>query len=337
MIRTSAPRRLFDVAFGPAGDKRVEMFDVECDTGMVQLDSLNVDERESLRLARTFHEHLREKTISEAAFLKEHRIDLVAGDIPPLAFAAAAGAGIPSVALGNFTWDWIYEEYAERSDSSWIQLLRDAYQHATLALRLPMAGGFAGLEKVTRDIPLVARKAQANPDEVRQWLDVPRAKRLVLMSFGAYGIGGLDTRRLADLREYAVVTTDLPTRGPGIRPAGGLIYLAEQRLYQRGYRYEDLVRAADVVVTKPGYGIISECIENSTAILYTSRGRFREYDVLVREMPKYLRTQFIPQEDLLAGNWRGALEELLSSPAPPEKPATNGAQVAAEFIFALSP
>ena len=32
------------------------------------------------------------------------------------------------------------------------------------------------------------------------------------------------------------------------------------------------MRAADVVVTKPGYGIISECIANDTAILYTSRG-----------------------------------------------------------------
>ena len=43
------------------------------------------------------------------------------------------------------------------------------------------------------------------------------------------------------------------------------------------------------MVTKPGYGIISECIANDTALLYTSRGDFREYPVLVKEMPKYLR------------------------------------------------
>ena len=35
-----------------------------------------------------------------------------------------------------------------------------------------------------------------------------------------------------------------------------------------------LVGAADAVVSKPGYGIISECIANETAILYTSRGHF---------------------------------------------------------------
>ena len=31
-------------------------------------------------------------------------------------------------------------------------------------------------------------------------------------------------------------------------------------------------------MTKPGYGIISECVANGTAILYTSRGRFAEYE-----------------------------------------------------------
>ena len=56
-----------------------------------------------------------------------------------------------------------------------------------------------------------------------------------------------------------------------------------------GYRYEDLVRAADVVVTKPGYGIIAECLANDTALLYTDRGRFIEYDVLVAAMRRSRR------------------------------------------------
>ena len=42
--------------------------------------------------------------------------------------------------------------------------------------------------------------------------------------------------------------------------------------------------AADVVVSKPGYGIVSECIVNGAALLYTSRGRFAEYDVFVEEI-----------------------------------------------------
>src|SRR5262249_53161443 len=162
-------------------------------------------------------------------------------------------------------------------------------QTARLALRLPLWGGFAGLEAVTRDIPFIARHSTRSPMEVRRWMGVDERRPLLLLSFGGYGLAGLNTSRLAALGDYTVATTDFPVPGNTIEPAQGMVYIAERQLYSDGYRYEDLVRAADVVVTKPGYGIVSECITNDTALLYTSRGRFPEYDVFVREMPSLLR------------------------------------------------
>src|SRR6185503_12343041 len=88
--------------------------------------------------------------------------------------------------------------------------------------------------------------------------------------------------------------------------------LDEAAMYDRGCRYEDLVRAVDIVVTKPGYGIISECLANDTALLYTSRGDFREYQVLVEAMPKFLRCKFIDHADLFSGNWATHLDALLA-------------------------
>ncbi len=101
------------------------------------------------------------------------------------------------------------------------------------------------------------------------------------------------------------------------------------------YRYEDLVAAVDVVMSKPGYGIVSECIACDTPLLYTSRGVFREYDLFVREMPRYLRCRFIEHADLFAGNWRAALSAVVSQPRPLETIATNGAEVAAEILTGL--
>ena len=120
---------------------------------------------------------------------------------------------------------------------------------------------------------------------------------------------------------------------PARRPLpDGVAFVEESRIYDQGLRYEDLVAASDVVVTKPGYGIISECIANDTAMLYTSRGHFVEYDVLVKEMPRYVRCAFIDQDSLLAGRWRDALDGLLAAPPPPERPRTDGAEVAAAKI-----
>ena len=63
------------------------------------------------RRATAFYRDLDRRAALEAAELQRVDARLVVGDIPPLAFAAAARARVPSVALGNFTWDWIYGDY----------------------------------------------------------------------------------------------------------------------------------------------------------------------------------------------------------------------------------
>jgi L-arabinokinase len=90
-----------------------------------------------------------------------------------------------------------------------------------------------------------------------------------------------------------------------------------------------------VVVSKPGYGIISECIANDTALLYTSRGHFVEYDVLVRDMPRYLRARYIDHADLFAGRWQASLDALLADSAPADRPRVDGAEVTARQLLGM--
>jgi L-arabinokinase len=355
VVKTSAPHRLFARTLrlrspldctrddpelvegsGQAREGTCELVELQCDAGMVQIDSLNIDTAESIRRAVEFQARVPSLVAAEAAYLRDTDAQVVVADIPPLAIAAARGAGIPSIAIANFTWDWIYDGYRDDAASGVARDMRRLYSSAAIALRLPMAGGFAGLESVTRDIPFVARRSSRPQDDVRRALGLPTragGKPLVLMSFGGYGIAGLDVSALAALKDYTIATTDSPSNNNVISPTPGLLYLSEQQIHDRGLRYEDLVRGADVVVTKPGYGIISEAIANDTALLYTSRGHFVEYDVLVGEMPKYLRARFIAQDDLLQGHWNEALEKLLQQPAPPERPGLNGADIAAAEIL----
>jgi hypothetical protein len=72
-------------------------------------------------------------------------------------------------------------------------------------------------------------------------------------------------------------------------------------------------------------------------MLYTSRGDFREYDLLVREMPRFLRARFIAQPDLFAGALRTGLTALMAQPAAPESMATDGADAAAGILTSLLP
>jgi hypothetical protein len=46
-----------------------------------------------------------------------------------------------------------------------------------------------------------------------------------------------------------------------------------------------------------------------------------------------LRCRFLPQDDLVAGRWARAIENLLSQPDPPERPRVNGADVVAHALL----
>ena len=329
-VRTSAAPWLFTRTVRGS----IVLLPGETDTGVVQIDSLRLDERATVDVASVFYETLNARVEAEAALLERHEAALVVADAPPLACAAAHAAGIPSIVCGNFTWDWIYREYRNASPAApaLIALVQELYGHAEAGWRLPMHGGFETFESVT-DLPFVSRHSRADvtaPD-IRRALNLPHDSRLALVSFGGYGVHDLPLDRLDCTASWGIVVT---TRGKDIeRLPSGIHAVSEDQMYERGLRYEDLVRAIDVVISKPGYGIISDCVANDAALMYTSRGRFAEYDVLVREMPGVLRCRFIEMADLLSGRWKDGLDAAIAAPPPLERPRTDGAAVAARMIL----
>jgi hypothetical protein len=292
----------------------VRLSSIEIDTGVVQIDSLRLDADATITRAAEFMRTFDARVKDEVDLLRLLGATLVVADLPPLGIAAARAAGLPAIAYGNFTWDWIYANYPGADEL--VAQIGEIYSHTNVALRLPMWGGFETMKDV-RDLPFVARHSRRDADDTRRALGLPSDQPVVLVSFGGYGVKDAVKPRI---RGYHVLW-------PGD--------VDEAAMYEAGYRYEDLVRAVDVVVTKPGYGIISECIANDTAMLYTSRGDFREYPVLVEAMPRYLRCEFIDHEPLFSGDWKPYLERLLAQPSPPIEPRTDGAEVAADVLRAL--
>jgi hypothetical protein len=335
-VRTSAARWLFDLTVRGT----VDCVSVVTDPGVAQIDSLRIDMPGTVRGAVEFYQDVDARVADEARALAESGATLVVADVPPLALAAARRARVPAVALSNFTWDWIYDGFGGAlGEARWVpDRIRELQRGSREALRLPMHGGFAGFDRLT-DLPLVARRSRREPGEVRERLGLP-ATPVVLVSFGGFGLRDLPLERIAGEAPFVLVTTDTDggTAGGARRlvrsTEAGVRIVGEHALYERGLRYEDLVAAADVVVSKPGYGIVSECAANGTALLYTSRGAFAEYDVLVREMPALLRCAFIEQRELRAGRWHPHVARLLEAPRP-ARPDANGAEVAAGRLLAL--
>jgi L-arabinokinase len=305
-----------------------------CDTGIIQIDSLHLDAAKSIDAARAFYATLEARAEEEARLLRARDVRLVIVDAAPLGCEAAARAGVPSVIVSNFTWDWIYEEYAEllAGAPDLIPAIRGAYAKAAAGWRLPIHGGFTSVGRVV-DVPFAARRADRSlsRDAIFQRLAVPTDRPIALVSFGGYGVQGLPLDRIDCAGDWTVVLTG---RADERRRDGRVRVIADADIYDAGLLYVDLVRTADAILTKPGYGIVSECVAYGTPMVYTPRGRFAEYDVMVREMPRYLRCAPLDHEALLAGRWRAALDAAVHAPGPAERPRIDGADVVADMMAA---
>lgn len=323
LIRTSAPPFLF--GRGCAGPFRLLAGDV--DPGTLQADPLTLDREASLAARHASQRRLELQVREEVARVRSERPAAVLGDIPPLAFEVAAALGIPGIALGNFSWDWIYEPYVEGrpEHAGLVEAMRRSYRRADRLLRLPFHAGMTAFREI-EDIPLVVRHPVLEPAMVRRGLGIEAERRpVVLVSFGGFAA----VRFAADFRPD-------PGEARFITFGDAIPGLPDDTIrlpVDHTHRHEDLVAAADAVITKPGYGTVAECFASRTPFLYTSREDFREYGVLVEAIERGGRARFLPRADLLRLSWRPHLEALLAERRPWEELRADGASVAAQRLL----
>jgi L-arabinokinase len=289
---------------------------VACDTGLAQLDALDIDEAETEARCLAFDAGWDARLEAEVAWLRASGARAVLADVPPLPLAAAALLGLPALALANFTWDWIWRHLSGRRLAlrGPADRAAAAYAAADLVLELPFAGG---LEVFRRRVPVgfVARRPRTPRDEARRRLGLRRPT--ALLSFGGIGLPALRRDALPAPPDLAwLLPDDLP----------------EERLAALGLAYQDVIGAADVVVTKPGYGVVTDALAGGTALVYADRGDFPEYDVMVRALPSLLACVHLPSEALRAGRIEEAVRAALALPRPPP-PDLDGARRAADVVL----
>jgi len=322
-VVTAGPEWLFREAIGPALVFRAERADV----GLIQEGALVIDTAATLAECEAFAREMPARVEREAGWLREMGARVVVGDIPPLAFRAGAKAGVPAIGVSNFSWDWIYRHLARHEPGlhAAADAAAAAYAQAANLLQLPFAGDLSAFPRRT-PVPLVVRRPAVSREEGRRRLGLGTAP-VVLLSFGGLGLPSLEFSALSGMRSSQFLSVAM---GSDVPSNVRLLSLAE--LAGHGMTYLDLVAAADVVVTKPGYGIVTDAIACRTRMVYTERGDFPEYPILVEEMTRWIPAVHISNGDLLAGQLQPTLDAVLALPFPPP-PRTDGAEVAARALL----
>ena len=320
-VRTTAPEWLFGNQ-----DKFTSYSRQSIDVGIIQKDSLEMDLGKTLEACRQFYGAADAIVQQELSFISQNDIKLIVGDVPPLGFQIASCAGIPSVALSNFSWDDIYRAYREDYPDfdAIVEQIAAYYQKATLALMLPYPCDMT-VFPCRQEIPWVARTSRLTKEQARIKFGLPHKAKIILLSFGGLGLHRLSWDRFKRLGDFYFVAT-----GDREIISGNLCILSDTQSH-----YEDLVQAVDAIVTKPGYGIVADVLAHKLPMLYTDRGEFPEYPRLVKTLAECATAEYISQAELLSGNLAPSLHSLLSKRPTWPLVRLDGAAVAAEKILQL--
>jgi hypothetical protein len=293
------------------------------DTGMVQLDSIRVDVDASLDKIEQLYSRREELVARESDWLRENRVRLIVVDIPAIPIEAAALLGIPSLAVGNFSWDWIYSEFLVR-DIRWdpiVKLFQEEYAKTDLLLRLPFCDAMSAFPRI-EDIPLVASPGKARREEIARITGSDPNKKWILLSFTTLEWNDEALANVEKIKDCEFFTI-LP-----LSWARSNIHSLDREQSS----FSDAIASVDAVVSKPGFGILSDCIVNNKPLIYADRRDFLEYAILETAIRKYLRYVHIPASDLYRGDLRRSLDHIWERPEPESTLAHGGDHIAAHRI-----
>lgn len=270
--------------------------------------------------------------VSEARRIRAVAPDLVLGCIPAQSLAAAQALGVPTVAVGPFHWADILDSYCghEPGMDRLIALMREIYAGCDAFFAPEPALPMADLPNLYRVGPICRRGRRRGP-ELRAALGIADEDRLAVVAFGGMA-SGIDVWAWPEQPGwiYAVPRDPgLPRRlPPHVIPVGD----------DSGCPLPDLIASADAVITKPGYGTLTEAALAGTPVLCQERPDWPETEGLLAWTTRHVPLERIDPQALRAGRVGRPLRRLMRQepPWPRPEPADGAEQIADTLSAAMA-
>ena len=257
----------------------------------------------------------------DAQILKELRADVVLTNIAVLSVASAKAASLPVAAICSLNWADVFATYCGTSGVAGhiCNHMKQTYDKATKFIKLSPHMEMGWLSDCCSVGP-IARQGRDIRNELERLKPSPH---YVLASMG--GIPGMHD--MIPLPELDDVVWIVPPNWDDLRTD----WLSRGNI---NVPFIDLMRSADLLVTKAGYGSVTECAVNSTRLIYTERSGWCENPVLEKWIKDNCTACKVNRDTMQLGNYGERLRWLLSEPI--RSPFTcSGAGQAAAIISKL--
>lgn len=294
------------------------------DIGMVQETPLCEDLPQTLRKLNSFLPYDHSLILSLSKEINKLKCRLIICDISPMGIAVAQKAGIPSVLVENFTWDWIYENYVstEFPAGKFVDYLRKIYYYADYHIQTEPVCYYKNTD--LRTVP-ISRKIKAASWQTRQKLSIPGGVKVVMITMGGIPEKYLFLKQLTHQSDIYFI---IPGGSQTMRLVDNLVLLP----HHSDFFHPDLINACDAVIGKLGYSTLAEIYHAGVPYGYIPRPAFKESEVLEAFVKNKMNACAISQLQFQAGSWVSFLPEILTIPRS-ERSELNGAMEVAQFVY----
>ena len=274
--------------------KNVEVIQTKNDIGVVfKENSVNVDIERTKKMLEEWLALWNGYIQSERRFCETHEVDLILSDIVPQPFIVADELDIPSIAISNFTWHYIF--YNLFGDTPATEQIKEAYQCADIALVLPFNEDMDFLKfKKKKEISLVSREITVDREEMRRRHGVRDNELLVYVGVGI----SFDPAYMRNMKKIDVSNVKFLVSSNAELPFGEAIKIPNNETETQNY-----IAMCDLVVSKTGYGTVSEAVRAKIPTFLLKRGGFKEDELIGNKVEEMGIGKFISEKSFLDGDW----------------------------------
>ncbi|HSE83320.1 MAG TPA: hypothetical protein VLB01_02080 [Thermodesulfobacteriota bacterium] len=319
-IYTKIPRWFFEQSLTSCFNYHSLLTDV----GLIQKTPLHEDINKTLESLNKFYPIESSFVKTLAGELKKLKCKLVISDISPVGIIAAKEAGIPSVLIENFTWDWIYEGYVEEYPDFYkhIDYLKKMFESADYHIQAEPVCCYRDADLIVNP---VSRKPRTSREFIRKKLGISEGSGMVTVTMG--GIPEEKYDFLEKLTYQRNVSFIIPGGSRTTKIHRNIILLP----HRSEYFHPDLINASNLVIGKLGYSTLAEVYHARIPFGYLIRPDFRESKALAEYVERKMGGFSMTEKVFQNGDWLACLTDFLTLP-PVERNEPNGADQAAGFI-----
>ena len=240
-------------------------------------DNITINENKTKQDLQDWVEGLGGSSKNECDVISKINPNLVISDISAMPFLASHKMNISSLAVSNFSWSDVIDDFITENHLS---IIDSAYELADLAIQLPLGTEMKHF-KNKKKVGLVCKNPTLSKTETRKKLGVENSEQCIFINLGNH------FQITPKIKENVkIITTGAKINSKNVINIDPWI------------EGQNLISASDLVICKCGYGMISECITNRVPFLYLLSEKHKEQLAISRELDSKGISNRITENDL---------------------------------------